>query len=292
MRNYGTLNFLLIYFFPSIACSQNMEQQASYYSSRMRNPVKIEVTNSGKEITFIAENTSYYPYELEIEFTRFINLSPMMSNYKNVIRHGSNFLFKLTIIDNTSNHDYTYNLRYRIGYTNKIALINYPYPIPLTEGKEIKLFPFISNNDTVFYKNTFVMNSGDTIVCMRKGIVTNILSSDENQDRILKTSSIEVLHEDGTALSYSISDPGNCLVKPGQNVYPLQPLLVLKKPGTLAIQMFDINNMSVKPIDFILEPGEAKEGNPKIKFVAHSSADIERELTGKEMKKLAKGNLY
>ena len=116
-----------------------MEQQISTFSSRMINPVTVEVKNSGKDITFIAENSSWFPYHIEIQFTKFVNLTPMMSKYKTDIYHGETVLFKLTIMDIGSYHDYLYNLQYTIGYSNKKAGISYPYSIPLGEGKTIKL---------------------------------------------------------------------------------------------------------------------------------------------------------
>jgi hypothetical protein len=269
-----------------------MEEQISAFSSRMVNPVTVEVRDNGREFTFTAENASFYPYHIKLQFTNFVNLSPLMSDYETDIYHGKTALFKLTVMDIGAYHDYSYNLQYMIGYSNKKAGINYPYSIPVGEGKAIRLSHVANSRDTTFFRNVFMLNTGDTIFCMRKGIVTNILSSGDKFDRILKSGNVEVIHSDGTVATYSVPGEHNILVVPGQQVYPLQPLMILKKSGNLTVQMCEINNTSVKSIAFIFEQETSKGDNLNGKIVKHSIFNTQMELTDKEKKKLDKGDLF
>jgi hypothetical protein len=292
MRLRYVLIYLFISLFPIVVSAQYIEEQISTFSSRMANPVIVDVRNNGREFTFTAENSSFYPYHIEIQFTNFVNLSPLMSDYKTDIYHGKTVLFKLTVMDIGAYHDYSYNLQYMIGYSHKKAGINYPNPIPHGEVKEIKLSHIINGRDTTFFRNMFMLNTGDTIFCMRKGIVTNILSSGDKFDRLLKSGNVEVIHSDGTVATYSVPGEYNILVVPGQQVYPLQPLMILKKPGNLTVQMCEINNASVKSIAFIFEQETSKGGNLNGKIVKHVMFNTKMELTDKEKKKLEKGDLF
>lgn len=289
------IRYVLIHFFislfPLLVSGQYIEEQVPAFSSRMINPVTVEVRDNGREFTFTAENSSFYPYHIEIQFTNFVNLSPLMNEYNTDVYHGKTVLFKLTIMDIGGFHDYSYNLQYRIGYAHKKAGINYPYSIPAGEGKEIKLSRTIDGTDTTFFRNVFMLNTGDTIFCMRKGIVTNILSSGDKFDRILKSGNVEIIHSDGTVATYSVPGEDNILVAPGQQVYPLQPLMILKKPGNLTVQMCEINNASVKSVAFIFEQ-ESKGGNLNGKIVKHVMFNTKMELTDKEKKKLERGDLF
>jgi hypothetical protein len=277
---------------PAIVYSQNQEQQISTFSSRMLNPVTVDVRNSDKDIIFTAENSSWYPYQLQIQFTDFVNLTPVISSYKTDIYHGKTVLFKLTVVDIGAFHDYAYNFQYLIGYANKKAMLGYLYAIPVGEGKQIKLSHTVLGRDTTFFRNVFMLDKGDTVYCMRKGIVTNILSTSDKFDRILKSGNIEIIHGDGTVATYTVPDEDHILVVPGQQVYPLQPLMILKKSADLTIQMCEINDTAVKSIPFTFDQETSDTGNLHGKAVKHSPVNPETELTAKEKKKLAKGELY
>ena len=272
--------------------SQHVEEQQTFFSSRLSNPVKIEVIKGVRnEVTFMAENDSWYSYQIELQFSILTNLSPSATSYKSIIHHGSNTLLKLTSIDPNYPYNYSYSFRYTIGDPDKKPETFYPYLIPLAQGKEIHLMVMAKNDAAVqFLKNIFELKNGDTIFCMRKGTVTAVPGDDNRFDRILKGNSIEVLHTDGTVATYLFPKTIKVLVFPGKEVYPLQPLAIMQVDQDVNIRVFKLTNNFLSPFDFKYENDDGTILNGKI--VTHSTNDIEKELTKREKKKMHENELY
>lgn len=283
--------FLFITFVPLNTLCQRMEaQQTLFFSSRLSRPISIQVEKGVRnDLTFMAQNNSFYPYEVEVQFTTFINLSPMKNNYKCLVHPGSNALFILNPQNANDSYNYAYTLHYTIGDHDKKPDILYSYLIPLASGKEIQLMTFTKNNkDSISFGNIFQLKNGDTIFCMRKGFVTATPDANYDIDRIQKGNSIEILHADGTVATYTIDNTAQILVSPGKEVYPLQPLAIIHDEGILTLELFQVTENGLRSFDFKYEGGNATNG----KIVNHSSDLIDKELTKKEKKKMADGELY
>lgn len=283
--------FLIINVIPLKVFSQHIEEQQTFFSSRLSNPVKIEVIKGVRnEVTFMAENNSWYSYQIELQFTILTNLSPSTTSYKTIIHHGTNILFKLTATDPNYPYNYSYSFRYTIGDPDKKPEPLYPYLIPLAQGKKVHLTGMANSATFQFLKNIFELKSGDTIFCMRKGTVTAIPGDDDRFDRILKGNSIEILHPDGTVATYLFPNTIKLLVFPGKEVYPLEPLAIMQVDQNVNVRVFKLRNNFLSPFDFKYENDDGNLLNGKI--VTHSSDCIEKELTKKEKKKMHKNELY
>ena len=250
--------FLIISLYPLTTFSQRVEEQQTFFSGRLSNPVKLEVMKGVRnEVTFMAENNSWYSYQVELDFTILTNLSPRMTSYKSIIHPGSNTLFKLSATDPNNPYDYSYSFRYQIGDPDKKPETLYPYLIPLAQGKEVHL-KIMAKNDTSthFFKNIFELKNGDTIFCMRKGTVTATPGDDDRFDRVLKGNSIEILHTDGTVATYLFPNTIKVLVLPGKEVYPLQPLAIMQGDEDVSVRIFKITNNFLSSFDFKYENDE------------------------------------
>jgi uncharacterized protein YneR len=284
--------FFIINLNPLKTFSQHIEEQQTFFSSRLSNPVKIEVMKGVRnEVTFMAENNSWYFYQVELEFTILTNLSPQTTSHKSIIHPGSNTLFKLSATDPNYPYDYSYSIRYKIGDPDKKPETLYPYLIPLAQGKEVHL-KAMAKNDTAthFFKNIFELKNGDTIFCMRKGSVTAIPEDGDRFDRVLKGNSIEILHSDGTVATYLFTNTIKVLVFPGKEVYPLQPLAIMQSDQDINVRIFRITNNFLSSFDFKYENDDGNVLNGKI--VTHSRDSIEKELTKKEKKKMNGNELF
>jgi hypothetical protein len=252
----------------------------------------VEVEKQDKSLNFVAQNISWYPYTLELEFSNLVNLTPAMNKYKMVVYPGKSNLFRLTVVDDKYAHDYSYGIRFMIGDYHKKPDPTFPYLLPFSEGKLIRLTGIEPTNDSSTFRKGFPVTAGDTILCMRKGMVTSVPGLNEKFDRILK-SSIEVMHMDGTVASYALSEADQVLVSPGQVIYPLQPLAIVKSSGNFVPYVFQLsegNGIRSFSINFEKLKGDPSNQNPA---TAHHDRElIEKELTGKEKKKLIKGTLF
>ena len=291
-------SFILIVFIsvlvPNISYCQNEEIQMATFSSRLSNPLKIEVSESERgTVVFRVRNDSWLTFHIELKFSRLENLSPATNSYKDVVAPGTKTFFSLKILDPKALHNYSYSYKYGIGDPGKTADENFQYMFPLANGKKIKLFEIKNSSGKIFITNRFRLENGDTVFCMRKGIVTATMDNSNEVDRINQTSSVEVLHADGTIAVYSVSGNKKILVVPGQIVYPLEALSVIENPGNVSVSLYKlVDNNMLKSFHFKYE-GDSDNGDIiNNSIVNHLSSNIEKELTKKEEKRLAKGKLY
>ncbi|MEO6905855.1 MAG: hypothetical protein ABI148_05805 [Ginsengibacter sp.] len=295
MRKYISILVFISLLIPVISLCQYQEIQINTFSSRLSNPLKIEVSENDRgTLDFTVKNDSWFTYHVELKFSVLENLSPATESSKDVVLPGKKTLFRLKVIDAKSLHNYSYNFSYGIGDPNKNADEDFQYLIPLSGGKTIKLLELKNNTNAVFFRNVFYLNNGDTILCMRKGTVTSTSNNTFNQnDRIDKNSTVEILHTDGTIATYNFPEDKKVLVVPGQQVYPLQPIVVSQHSGEVSISLFKLqkNNM-LKSFDFKYEGDSTNDAFSNGSIVKHLSSNIEKELTKKEKKRLANGTLY
>ena len=291
MNKYLILLFFITY--SQLSFCQYSETHQITFNSRLKNPIKVEVNDNNGVETFNAENNSWFPYQIEIKFEGLDNLSPPMSSYKDVVLPGKRTLLRLKVRDPKSPHGVSYSFKYRIGNPHEKADTNFEYLFPLCEGKTINFFEFANGKDILFYKNIFKLNEGDTVSCMRKGIVTSIISSGDYYDRINDKSTVEVLHEDGTVATYIFPGQSKTLVTPGEKVYPLEPLFTVQDAGNLSVFLYDLGDETrLMPFRVKYEGDSSGTGLVNGNVVRHLKKNIELELSSKEKKKYEKNELY
>jgi murein DD-endopeptidase MepM/ murein hydrolase activator NlpD len=286
------LPLLLLLFGSSVLKAQIYEKQEQVsFGHRINNPVTIEVVRNKNELIFYADNKSYYPYQLELQFNTFVNLSPLMTKAVELLHPGRNRLFKLTIPDPTRSPNYSYSIRYTMGDPREKPDEDFPYLLPLAPGKKMELYMVTSNNINYYYPNTYKVQPGDTIYAIRKGIVTS-LPADREVDSIVK-GSVEIRHSDGTMGVYTNLEP---LVDYGQKIYPGQAIGVISQSDLFRITVYRfLDTRRLGPVELKFAVDESNQKSYKeIKgtIVQHPISIIEKEMTDKELKKFRKGALY
>jgi hypothetical protein len=267
-------------------------EQITTFSSRIDNPIKVEVMESGDKYLFVAYNRSSYPYQLTIVFRELQNLTPAVINNKFLVLPGRNNLLTLTKKDKERNPYFEYSVSYIIGGPVRKAVLDYPYLIPLCESKSFELFSY-SSDQNYYMRDFFKINRGDTICCMRKGYVTATPDMYHESDRISTNKSLEIRHEDGTIMIYENINPDSVFVSTGQTVFPGDFLGVIKDSLNLQVDLYmfqEDGRLKRIPINYYVSEGRTEPFSQKFENieVKHPMEIITREMTKRELKKYEK----
>ena len=290
------LLLLLLTFESSILLAQSFEKQELItFDSRVNKPIELEVVRNRDQLSFYADNKSFYPYRLVLEFTTFRNLSPSMSSEEFTLHPGRNLLFKLMVTDPQQAPAYSYSIRYRMGDPNEKADENFIYLFPSKKGKALEKDVVTQSNTRFTFRGTFKVQKGDTLFAVRKGIVTALPNMEKITDRILRNS-LEARHADGTIAVYSNVDPNLLFVEYGDKIFPGQPIGIVGNLNFLRVSIYKfIEEGKLARIDIKY----AVDGTKSLTFseiskivVEHPEPIIEKELSDREIKKFRKGNLY
>jgi hypothetical protein len=289
------INFLL-FSIPLFTFGQYTSvEQIQVFGNRINNPVEVEVKRNQDKLLFYANNKSFYNYDFNLTFAELQNLTPRMFNYKTLLHPGTNKLFDLTVSDKEQPVNYHYQFTFRM-YISGNPDYSYPYLVPISKGKTVILDTMKIQNNNITFRNHFVLNHGDTVFAARKGNITAVPDESGRYERIMMSTSLEILHTDGSIGVYLGVDPLMLLVKPGQTVYPGQPLGIIGESNVLIFHVFGMQEESrIKTITAcfsgmngeIIQPGLIN--GTKIYYPENI---IRKELTSKEIKKYEKGNLY
>ncbi|MFO7851999.1 MAG: M23 family metallopeptidase [Bacteroidota bacterium] len=270
-------------------------EQVIMFSSRLKAPVEMDVKQSGDKIVFNALNKSYYPYNFRIEFSRFHNLSPRIHYREMVLQPGRNRLFTVKIINEEYTHNYEYSISYIMADFNKQVDMDYPYLLPLKEGYKADFFTEPEGKSITVYPNIFIMNPGDTVCAVRKGVVTALPNSRHDIDRIIEVNSVEIRHSDGSVAVYEGLNQNSVLLKYGQTVYPGQPIGLTGITGKTKLNIYkiignaramSISNFYCIEADNLLPANQVNGLKCK-----HPLKIVEKEMTNKEKRKRKKGKL-
>lgn len=270
-------------------------EQVTVFSSRLKNPVSMEVKADTAGYQVFARNKSLFPYYLEITFEDFRNLSPRVFNKTVLLMPGLNKLFSFKIVDKYEAPSLSYHIKYYLASTTSSAERFSPYLIPVGKNKTVNYVQDTGETPVKLYIDQFVMNAGDTVFCARKGIVTALPDNAEEVDRLME-GTLEIRHDDGTIAVYFGLDPGSAMVKLGQKVYPGQPAGKAGIAKMLMFKVFEIQEEGrIKPIDILycgpgnqlLTPLEARGQK-----VCYPEETIRKEMTRNEISRYRKNTLY
>jgi|WetSurMetagenome_2_1015567.scaffolds.fasta_scaffold19146_3 hypothetical protein len=283
-----------------LTCSQSTFAQYSrvaetmLFGYRMNSPIVMDVQKSTDKVSFNVNNKSYFPYDLTIKFSDLQNLLPQVFERSLIVPPGYNNLFVLNIADKEQSIQYEYSISYSIKLAHNPDL-SFPYIIPVGSGKTVKLESIRNENGETFLLNYFKMDKKDTVFAIRKGTVTALPDNDTEVERIVKSSSLEILHGDGTVALYRGLDPAEKFLRLGQTVYPGQPVGIMDA-GTLILNVVAMEGSStLKMVDIYYsdQSGNLLPSNLINGKEAFFPFDVlKRELTAKEIKKYEKRGLY
>jgi hypothetical protein len=291
MKNQFLLTLVVFFTLHSGITAQTEQlEQIVTFSSRIDNPIKIEVEKQDNQIIFLATNRSMYPYGVEIEFIYLQNLSPYMTLHKTTVLPGKSRLFSLQIKNKEHGFNYNYSSKYYLASNKDFPIKkDHPYLIPISPGKPIKLYtPKWSTN--TFFEGYFGTNPGDTIYCMRKGIVTAIPDMYHESDRLSQNKSLEIRHLDGSVMVYENLLPDSVSVKLGQTIYPGQPVGISGTDGYIHINLYEYleqGKFRNTRLLYVYDSLSAKPFHPELdkKLVVHPYNICIKEMTKREIKK-------
>jgi hypothetical protein len=281
----------------NLICGQGESlPQETIIGSRIKNPIVIDVRSDEKNIYFNVINNSYFPYNFEVKFGEFRNLSPRAFEKKTVLMPGINRLYSFKIVEPNEPPVLGYKTSYFMAATNYKGEMFKEYLIPVGKNKTVEFQTRTENGIITSYVNQFKMNSGDTVFNSRKGTVTALPDNRTEVDRIIKENSLEVRHQDGTIAIYMGVNPENKFVKLGQDVYPGQPIGIIDESNLLKFEIFEIRDAGlVKTIDVYYSGSDDKIYNSKMiqgMKVVSPDKTIRKEMSKREITRLEKHSLY
>ena len=278
----------------SFAQLTNVEQ-VTVFSSRIKNPVVIDVKSDTNNIYLYAKNNSLYPYYLEIKFAEFQNLSPRVFDKKTILLPGPNRLFTFKILDKNEPPSLSYQITYYLANTNSTEERYNPYLIPIGQNNVVKFSKIKQEESTKIFIDQFVMGTGDSVFCARKGVVTALPDNRDEVDRIIN-SSLEIRHDDGTIAMYLGLNPETIMVKLGQRVFPSQPLGEIGISELLTFKVFEIQDEGkVASLEILyVGPNNVLLSSFNIHGlkVVFPGDIIKKEMTKKEISKYEKNSLF
>lgn len=254
-----------------------------------RNPIKVEATRSGDTFSFFVTNESHFLYDVQIKFTEFYNLRPQVGTQTITARPGRNTLFNLTIVNKDISPRYSFSTQARLSPELATTVDErYPYLVPLREGTIVH--PARIGSDGAIRPGSLMIDDGDTVRAMRKGVVTSTPQFGLQGDKLAQ-GAIEVLHQDGSVAFYHNVD-ARSFCKYGDRVLPGQPLGTLPPGMPLSVQVFrfternnfvSFNYLIATGDDQTIPSTQLKEGWA----VVHPVPVVLKELSKREAKRLA-----
>jgi len=217
-----------------------------YFQKRMPNAVAIDARREVNKVSLVAKNSSLYPYTITVHFIESRNVLQVPDSTRSfVVYPGTDVLMNFRIFDPSQSFDFDFRADKKIGDSGINPVLDFPYLIPVGEHKSVHL-ALPNLNDTRDVEPAFRLSEGDSVYAMRKGVVTAVPATDQMIDRIA-SGSIEIRHADGTIMVYDNSDPSKVLVRPGETVYPGQPLGVASS-AQFSVSLYQLQNEKPEPL--------------------------------------------
>jgi hypothetical protein len=226
---------------------------------------------------------------LKVDFIQFENLVPRPTPREEQIMHGTTLLYTFSRQVPNAGYGYNYQYTYKLKPSVETIDAEYPYLIPLKEGKMVNSRKRLNQR----YMNSFTCKEGDTIYCMRKGFVTACPETKTPDFRISSNDCLEVLHNDGTIMIYMNLGQTNAFATPGKNVYPGQPIGIVSDSSYLQVSLLKIAHGEGNSTIFIQQPIKFMVG--KGRLLTYNEIDgsgvsvfpedvISREMNSKEIR--------
>ena len=216
--------FVLTAFFTIIGINNKLFSQNNNITvTHKRNPDKSVDISYNKELP-----GSYY---LKLVFPSLDNCYP--TKFEGVIKNSSGRLIKLKPINSERNIKFSYTYSSIRGIPNPKVDSLFNYTLPFKKGKKVTIYEASNLGEKYFGSEkpsnwkSYIINSKspDTVFCMRKGIVIEIINKFKadtlsQKSFTSKRNRIIVEHSDGTYASYTGFNKESISVKLGQIVYP------------------------------------------------------------------------
>lgn len=196
--------------------------------------VRYEVDCNGS-IKFVCDNYKRCDQILKVKFPVLENLKANRAlPFISTVPPGKSTLFTLTKINLRNGIEFRYDFVHADGKYKPKIKADFPYLIPVENGKKVKTKEVNGHNRMVsirnkakFYSYGFEMNAGDTIYAARAGAVCDIFGKSRvNKSPVMtkKDVAVRVYHKDGTFGKYFRVDGNNLFVELGQQINAGDPI--------------------------------------------------------------------
>jgi len=290
-------NLIILFSFISVNsfAQWTVQEQITTFGSKIKNPIKLQVEENNGAYRFIAHNKSLYPYRIELNFTVLQNLQPFVKTTTIVANSGKTTILNLKKQNESSSANYEYSYSYKIAGNNKECNNDFPYLFPIGKGNVVS-FVTTGKHANIHTRDAFKLTSGDTVYCVRKGIVTAIPDMYEEVDRFSNSYSLEIKHDDGSIIIINGVDLKNTFVKYSQTVYPGQPLGLVDKYEKVTLDLYHLDaksKLNRKEIKYYLnEKPQAFSMEFRNAVCEYPFEIITSEMRRREIKKFKKNKLY
>lgn len=267
------------------------------YGIKSWDPVKIKDEervspgNDSPVIRFTATNSTYHRFSLLIDFEQFQNLFPKPSARPVNLSHGPNNLYSFSVHVPGKAYGYSYSYSYWLSPSDGEINERFPYLIPLTEGKAV----ISKRNSAGMIEGSFAVEIGDTVYCMRRGLVTAVPHIERLDFRLSPHDCLEVLHDDGTYMIYQYLSKKDNFTAPGQIILPGQPVGTVSDSTYFTVTLLKIEeekNMTTSlPVYYVTgeTAGSAYEELDGRAYSTHPYEILTLEMKGSEIKRASKG---
>lgn len=187
--------------------------------------------NDDNSVDLNYEKISPGSYTIEIQFSNLSNCDTR--ELKKVVKESDGLLVRLRPVNKEQAIGYAMNSYTLKGEINPKTDSLFHYALPFKNGQKIKLYEsfnagekYLGQQKLESWKSYYTQSEKpDTIYCMRKGIVVDLINEyggDTSVDKqyTSQRNSITVEHPDGTYASYIGLKKNSIAVKLGQTVYP------------------------------------------------------------------------
>lgn len=206
--------------------------------------VKVSYEVEGKNYILKAENTSFYPYTIQVVFTKLTGASGMTTDVPYVSVAGNGMSRLLTLRREVENIpvSFSYQSRAYKGNWKADSDSSFVYIPPVAPGKKVDIHILTSLKD-FFQRNrqgkriaglAFRMNEGDTVYAMRGGLVCDVHQRQASEAEIpgskvyARTENyVVVYHKDGSFATYKLFKNEGIFVKPGEEIEAGEPIGVI-----------------------------------------------------------------
>lgn len=286
--------------------------------------VKISYEAMGKNYILKAENASFYPYTIQIVFTKLTGASGMTTDvpYISVAGNGISRLLTLKREVEEVPVSFAYQSRAYRGNWKTDSDSSFVYLPPVAPGKKVDIHILTSLED--FFQRdrkekkvtglAFRMNEGDTVYAMRSGLVCDVHQHQASEaekpgSRLYARTEnyVVIYHKDGSFATYKLFKDEGVFVEPGENIEAGEPIGIIggddyRQGAHLRLQMSgcfgdsDKNNAiegrayrSFIPVIAINESETCKPEGKVAQFESQHPADlIMKEMSKREKKQYLK----
>lgn len=258
--------------------------------------IKVTSHAEGNNIVFDAESDKQCFYTLVLKFNNLQGYQSFQGSEATIsIKPGFNgAIYKLKRDVNDKSPRFRYSYTYHPGKYDAKPVMNYPYILPATVGKELSTAKYIGTNISGI---VFEYNGLDTICAIRSGHIIHMQNNQLDEKGFIYHSeytknTITVEHADGSFARYLCITPVRCLLEEGERIVAGQPIAVFTKEEdsqSMGIHIFhlakDLKYKSITPQFYTTEG--LSQLNFEKKYRSTSTKEIiEKELTKKEKKLL------